>query len=30
MDKAIEFALGVLVFFVLIRVYEHVRDPWRG
>lgn len=30
MGKAIEFALGVLFFFVLIRAYEHVRDSRRG
>lgn len=29
MDKAIEFALGVLFFFILIRVYEHYRNGGR-
>lgn len=26
MEKVIEFALGVLFFFVLIRIYEHFRN----
>ena len=29
MDKVVEFALGVLFFFILIRIYEHYRNGGR-